>query len=201
MNIISHCLVHISLFARSLPVVQLDYKVLNQLAYLTEILLSHHAAAVTTVTVIESEGKRCFNGVVSQKYPLRYHTLTLSPHPPITANILTLFVSSSLIPYFLLPFLSLLPLLCSLQLLPLPSYRLPYSSSSLFAPSPFSLPFLFPSHCSQESDAQAVSSEVRQLDLLEAGPAEDNSKQADQVGLFLVGEHDIIQKVFAEQEE
>ena len=171
MNIISHCLVHISLFARSLPVVQLGYKVLNQLAYLTEILLSHHAAAVTTVTVIKSEGKRCFNGVVSQKYPLRYHTLTLSPHPPITANILTLFVSSSLIPYLLLPFLSLLPLLLLSLLPPATAFtflRLPYSSSSLFAPSPFSLPFLFPSHCSQESDAQAVSSEVRQLDLLEA---------------------------------
>ena len=40
-----------------------------------------------------------------------------------------------------------------------------------------------------------------QLDLLEAGPAEDGSKQAEQVRLFLAGEHDIMQKVFAGQEE
>ena len=40
-----------------------------------------------------------------------------------------------------------------------------------------------------------------QLDLLEAGPAEDGSEQAEQVRLFLVGEHDIMQKVFARQEE
>ena len=40
-----------------------------------------------------------------------------------------------------------------------------------------------------------------QLDLLEAGPAEDGSEQAEQVRLFLAGEHDIMQKVFAGQEE
>ena len=71
------------------------------------------------------------------------------------------------------------------------------SSSSLLAPS--SSPPL--SHAPQESDAQAASSEVGQLDLLEAGPAEDGSEQAEQVRLFLAGEHDIMQKVFAGQEE
>ena len=40
-----------------------------------------------------------------------------------------------------------------------------------------------------------------QLDLLEAGPAEDGSEQAEQVRLFMTGEHDIMQKVFAGQEE
>ena len=40
-----------------------------------------------------------------------------------------------------------------------------------------------------------------QLDLLEAGPAEDGSEQAEQVRLFLAGEHDIMQKVFAGREE
>ena len=40
-----------------------------------------------------------------------------------------------------------------------------------------------------------------QLDLLEAGPAEDGSEQAEQVRLFLAREHDIMQKVFAGQEE
>ena len=142
MNIISHCLVHISLFARSLPVVQLDYKVLNQLAYLTEILLSHHAAAVTTVTVIESEGKRCFNGVVSQKYPLRYHTLTLSPHPPITANILTLFVSSHTIlppPLSLFTPSSLLPPATAFTFLSPPLFFL-----FLICPLPFLSPFPLP---------------------------------------------------------
>ena len=58
-----------------------------------------------------------------------------------------------------------------------------------------------PQHSSQESDTQAVSTEVGQLDLLEAGPAEDGSEQAEQVRLFLAGEHDIMQKVFAGQEE
>ena len=33
------------------------------------------------------------------------------------------------------------------------------------------------------------------------GPAEDGSEQAEQVRLFLAGEHDIMQKVFAGQEE
>ena len=40
-----------------------------------------------------------------------------------------------------------------------------------------------------------------QLNLLEAGPAEDGSEQAEQVRLFLAGEHNIMQKVFAGQEE
>ena len=40
-----------------------------------------------------------------------------------------------------------------------------------------------------------------QLDLLEAGPAEDGSEQAEQVRPFLEREHDIMQKVFAGQEE
>ena len=47
----------------------------------------------------------------------------------------------------------------------------------------------------------SCSTEVGQLDLLEAGPAEDGSEQAEQVRLFLAGEHDIMQKVFAGQEE
>ena len=89
-------------------------------------------------------------------------------------------------------FFFILPSLLSLQ-----SYLLPFSSSSLLAPSS-SPP---PSHSPQESDAQAVSTEVGQLDLLEAGPAEDGSEQAEQVRLFLAGEHDIMQKVFAGQEE
>ena len=89
-------------------------------------------------------------------------------------------------------FFSLLPSLQSLQ-----SYLLPFSSSSLLAPS--SSPPL--SHSPQESDTQAATSEVGQLDLLEAGPAEDGSEQAEQVRLFLAGEHDIMQKVFARQEE
>ena len=36
---------------------------------------------------------------------------------------------------------------------------------------------------------------------MEAGPAKDGSEQAEQVRLFLAGEHDIMQKVFAGQKE
>lgn len=97
------------------------------------------------------------------------------------------------------PPLSLLPLL--LLLISLPSSPLLSLLPSLpFLPPPLSSPTP-PSHSSQESDAQAVSTEVGQLDLLEAGPAEDGSEQAEQVRLFLAGEHDIMQKVFAGQEE
>ena len=199
--------------------------------------------------------------------PLRYHTLTLSPPHLITANLsalyilvttllslclvtrsfssslTTFFVSSSLLPYLLLPLcpspsLSLPPPSLSLSLYSLFLYSQLYcryppisssflgSSLSLSFPQLFSLlpsllsslllplsshPLLLPpspptlsshpSHSSQESDAQAVSTEVGQLDLLEAGPAEDGSEQAEQVRLFLAGEHDIMQKVFAGQEK
>ena len=202
--------------------------------------------------------------------PLRYHTLTLSPPHLITANLsalyilvttllslclvtrsfssslTTFFVSSSLLPYHLLPLclspslsLPAPPLSLSLSLYSLFLYSQlycrypPISSSFLGSSLSLSFPQLFsllpsllsslllppsppptlssspspptlsshPSHSSQESDAQAVSSEVGQLDLLEAGPAEDGSEQAEQVRLFLAGEHDIMQKVFAGQEE
>ena len=83
MNTISPCLVHICLFARSLPVVQLDYRVLNTRPIRFCYLIPHSAAAVTTATVIESEGRRYSSGVVSQKYPPEVphpHTITPSPH-------------------------------------------------------------------------------------------------------------------------
>ena len=40
-----------------------------------------------------------------------------------------------------------------------------------------------------------------QLELLTAGPAVDGSHQAEQVRLFLAGEHDIMQRVFAEEDK
>jgi len=43
--------------------------------------------------------------------------------------------------------------------------------------------------------------EVGQLELLTAGPAVDGSHQAEQVRLFLAGEHDIMQRVFAEEDK
>ena len=110
---------------------------------------------------------------------------------------------SSLLSYLLLPPLSLtILLLISLPISHFPHLSLFTSLSSFLAPSPpLSLSPTPPSHSSQESDAQAVSTEVGQLDLLEAGPAEDGSEQAEQVRLFLAGEHNIMQKVFAGQEE
>ena len=100
------------------------------------------------------------------------------------------------------PPLSLFPLLLLLISLPSSHFPLLFLLPSLpFLPPPLSLSPTPPSHSSQESDAQAVSTEVGQLDLLEAGPAEDGSEQAEQVRLFLAGEHDIMQKVFAGQEE
>jgi len=42
---------------------------------------------------------------------------------------------------------------------------------------------------------------VGQLELLTAGPAVDGSHQAEQVRLFLAGEHDIMQRVFAEEDK
>ena len=139
-------------------------------------------------------------------------SLSLQPCQPFLSSSLTpFFVFLSLLPYLLLPLFTLFYSLfysSSSSLLPLfppslPFYLLPFLSLPLLpCPSPSSLFLsLSPSHSSQESDAQAVSSEVGQLDLLEAGPAEVGSEQAEQVRLFLAGEHDIMQKVFAGQEE
>ena len=63
-----------------------------------KVVSSHSAAAVTTATVIESEGRRYSSGVhvVSQKYPPEVPTLTLSPPHLITANLLALYWQSFL---------------------------------------------------------------------------------------------------------
>ena len=116
-------------------------------------------------------------------FPYNFLCLLLSCHTSFYTPLLLLSLPLSL---------SLLPLLLHHLLLPLLLFPRLLSLSS-----PPSLLLLL----SQESDTQAVSTEVGQLDLLEAGPAEDGSEQAEQVRLFLAGEHDIMQKVFAGQEE